>query len=64
MNLCVKISNQLLFKKIEGWTLIQEVGAYSRRRLLDISVSRVGTHSRGHLFERVVNQSTTIGEFF
>ena len=28
MNLCVKISNQFPFQRIEGWALIQGEGAY------------------------------------
>ena len=30
MNLCVIISNQFPFKRIEGWVLIRGVGAYLR----------------------------------
>ena len=41
MNLCVKISNQFRFQRVEGRALFRGLGAYSRARLLDISMSRV-----------------------
>ena len=46
MNLCV---NQFSFQKIEGRSLFRGLGAYSRGRLLDIPVSRLGAYSRGAL---------------
>ena len=43
MNLCVKISNQFRFQRVEGRALFRGLGSYSRGRLLDISVSRMGS---------------------
>ena len=61
MNLCIKIPNQFLFQKIEGWALIQGVGAYSKGRLLVIPVSRMAAYSRGTLKSiTVLNPSSTI----
>ena len=52
MNLCVKISNRFPFQRIEEWALIRGMGAYSRGRLLDILVSRVGAYSRVGVYSR------------
>ena len=53
MNLCVTIKNQFPFQKTKGWALIRGIGPYSRvgclfegGRVLDITVSRVGTYTR------------------
>ena len=52
MKLCVKLSNQFPFQRIERWALTRGEGTYSRGRLLDIPVSRVGAYSRLGAYSR------------
>ena len=55
MNLCVRISNQFPFQRIEGQALIRGVGAYLRVAFIKYSCAQ-----GGRLLEGVLNRSITV----